>query len=436
MRRPAAGRFSGSRRAFAPLGLFLLLASRTIAAPGGDSIEAAKAKARSLIARASEAFERGRYPESAACYLEAYDTLEASALHPKPELLYNAGLAFENIGECDRVVELFGRFLKAQPSGSSEDLLARLERARECAPEVVIQTEPSGAEVTIDGQPRGVSPLTVNLRAGGHTIVAVRSEYKTYEGAFAVEAGKPLAISRRLEPLVGIGRVALDVPREVRVVIDDVEVARGPYRGIREITEGVHRLRAEAPGCAPEEITIDVPPAGEALSLLVESPCHGRSISGVPPPSSSSEPTTAAGAPTGGSSQPTPPGLLIETAGGEGEGSDSLVWVTASLGGAALAGGVLLGALSERAADRRDEIIRAEPDEDARDGARARRADDDAFALSVASGATLAAAAAFLIVASAIVFFSPSSEDALAGRLDGGSFPVLGADGVGWLETW
>jgi PEGA domain len=52
-----------------------------------------------------------------------------------------------------------------------------------------IATEPSGARVSIDGEPRGVSPLTVsNLKVGDH-VVTVRNSLQTVNRTVAVGEG-------------------------------------------------------------------------------------------------------------------------------------------------------------------------------------------------------------------------------------------------------
>src|SRR5262249_29738636 len=139
--------------------------------PGSIELkEDAKARIRDLIAKADKAFAAARYEEAARAYLEAHGLIEHFKLGKSPELLFNAGLSFERIEACDRVAELFARYLAEKPGASTADLRYRLKKARDCAPEVDVKSNPPKALVEIDNDPRGITPAKLNLRAGAHTL--------------------------------------------------------------------------------------------------------------------------------------------------------------------------------------------------------------------------------------------------------------------------
>src|SRR5205823_741253 len=102
-------------------------------------------------------------------------------LGSKPELLFNAGLSFERLDACDRVAELYARYLALKPQAASADLTYRLNKARECAPEVAVKSDPPKALVTVDGDPRGVTPVKLNLKTGTHTVRLTLEEHEPFE---------------------------------------------------------------------------------------------------------------------------------------------------------------------------------------------------------------------------------------------------------------
>jgi hypothetical protein len=67
---------------------------------------------------------------------------------------------------------------------------------------LILRTEPSGATILIDGQPRGESPLRLeSLEAGQHTLSVAKAGYAPASQAFTVLSGKPSSLSVQLHPL-------------------------------------------------------------------------------------------------------------------------------------------------------------------------------------------------------------------------------------------
>jgi hypothetical protein len=362
------------RSFFLVCALFLLPAS---ALAQGDS----KARARALIAKADKAYEASRYLEAAEAYLEAQALLEKEKLGSKPELYYNAGLAFERAGQCDRTVELFERFLKLRPDRASDDLYARLEKAKNCAPQVVVQSEPVGAEVTIDGAARGKTPVTIHLRSGAHTIVAAAEGYEKHERAFAVEPGKPVALSLKLEPLVKSGRISFDVATQALISIDGEHIAKGPYRGIRVVSAGPHKVMILEPGCRGLEITVDVPAGGEPMAINSPALC-------LPPdgPPGEEKKTT----------ELVTKAPVLEDTGPSNTG----LWISGGVAVAAVVAGTVFTVLSNGAASDRDTML--EQPEDMRDGQAIRRLDNRAFTHSIGAGISFSTAAIGAAVAAVL----------------------------------
>lgn len=169
-------------------------------ARAGARSDAARREARALIERAIRAYRAGKLVDAGELYLEAHRVVADGGLTEKPELLYNAALAFDEAGLCDRAAELYDRFLLARPEALQNEraLARRVQDARACAPEVRVESAPPGASVSIDGAPRGTAPVLLRLRAGRHQLALVLAGHEGAEETFVVQAGQPLRVERAL----------------------------------------------------------------------------------------------------------------------------------------------------------------------------------------------------------------------------------------------
>jgi hypothetical protein len=59
---------------------------------------------------------------------------------------------------------------------------------------IYILTNPSGAEVYIDGMLRGTAPLVIESLTGEHTLKIRKQGYKEYSAEVELSAGKKIAI--------------------------------------------------------------------------------------------------------------------------------------------------------------------------------------------------------------------------------------------------
>src|SRR5262249_52097846 len=106
---------------------------------------------------------------------------------------------------------------------------------------LTVQTRPAGSEVLIDGQPRGVTPLTLSLVSGAHSL-AVRHGADERVVPLTMVAGSDVTQHFEMRPaeqvaLFGAVSVATDPPG-ARVAVD------GKPRGVSPVV--VTDLTAEA----------------------------------------------------------------------------------------------------------------------------------------------------------------------------------------------
>lgn len=160
---------SGSQRRAQRLSLVLALAmltSSTLRAQGA-------ATARS----ASEHFERGYQLAQEGKLEAAIDEFnQAYALKPHPLVLYNLGQAYAASGRAVEAVAALKRYLaEAGPADAHRaQATAMLEHQAQRVGELQLEVSPAGAELSVDGIPVGVAPLTspLELTAGPHGVLA------------------------------------------------------------------------------------------------------------------------------------------------------------------------------------------------------------------------------------------------------------------------
>ena len=94
-----------------------------------------------------------------------------------------------------------------RPSRSIEVTLVPVNRpaapARPAPPVVgslVIESRPTGAEVTLDGRPAGVTPLTIaSVAPGRHTVVITAAGMKPVTSTVVIKAGERARVAASLE---------------------------------------------------------------------------------------------------------------------------------------------------------------------------------------------------------------------------------------------
>jgi tetratricopeptide (TPR) repeat protein len=101
--------------------LAVVLACSGSALAGGGGLAEAKA----AVAEAKKAFDLGKFDAALAKYEEAY------TLHPAPGLLFNLGQCHRQMGNAERALFFFRRYLESKPTGpqaeATKDLIAKLE---------------------------------------------------------------------------------------------------------------------------------------------------------------------------------------------------------------------------------------------------------------------------------------------------------------------
>jgi hypothetical protein len=131
-----------------------------------------------------------------------------------------------------------------------------------------VETRPVGIAVTIDGMPRGVTPLTLDLPAGDHVVELV-TETEHRKIPVTIRAGSDSSQFLEMGGTASATTTELRIrtePLGAAVTVDGGYVGRSPV-SVADLTPGPHtvELKHEA-GSATEQVLIE---AGKTASLFV-----------------------------------------------------------------------------------------------------------------------------------------------------------------------
>ena len=126
--------------------------------------------------------------------------------------------------------------------GAHRDIIANLQRLPDRG-QVTIQTDPSGGDLYVDGNARGVTPLTVNnLFPGRHEILIQKAGYEDYHDVVSVVTDITTGYTEYLVPLPGSGFLSVtSSPEEANVRIDGREAGKTPTT-LQRIGAGNHTV--------------------------------------------------------------------------------------------------------------------------------------------------------------------------------------------------
>jgi TonB family protein len=139
-----------------------------------------------------------------------------------------------------------------------------------------ITTRPTGAEITINGEPRGSAPFEGRLPLGLYDVQIALNGYETQARTVDLTAAKPKSdLDLTLERSAPQATTALvditSTPTGAAVSVDGVAVGTTPLRGV-ELTPGERHLELGKPGytavsrtvkvAAGRRVTVDVTLAG------------------------------------------------------------------------------------------------------------------------------------------------------------------------------
>ncbi|HEX4449639.1 MAG TPA: PEGA domain-containing protein [Kofleriaceae bacterium] len=196
-----------------------------------------------------DADRAGHYEAAIGHYQRANDAL------PHPFNLYNIAVDYERLGNLRQAAEWYQHYLDAAPSSPDRDRVTRTiaDLVHRDSP-VSIRTFPDGAQVTIDQQPAGVTPLTTKLPGGTHHV-AVDLDAQHAEKDLDLGYGEPADVAFTLGGQAGTLTVG-GAPLGAYVAVDNITI--GILPATTQISAGMHTVRVTASGFAPFESTANI----------------------------------------------------------------------------------------------------------------------------------------------------------------------------------
>jgi tetratricopeptide (TPR) repeat protein len=164
--------------------LFLLLLLSPAVARAADAVpsgsDATTSESRRADAKAR--YEQGAAAYSAGRFKDAVDLfLEADSLAPSAPLSFNIARAYEKLGDDSGALRWYRDYLRRAPEAANgKEVRAAVDNledrlSRKGVQQLTVMSTPSGATVTVDERPVGVTPWTGDLLPGRHRLgVALR----------------------------------------------------------------------------------------------------------------------------------------------------------------------------------------------------------------------------------------------------------------------
>jgi tetratricopeptide (TPR) repeat protein len=172
--------------------------------PGAANNTVNPAPARQL---AKAKYEQGVEAYRAERYADAVRSfLEADAISPSAVLSYNIARAYEKLADEAQTLRWYRNYLRLNPQASNAVEVQGYVRALSAAlakkgiQQVSVLSSPTGATVAIDGNPLGVTPLTVELPPGAHTALLSLRGYLDAPSDFTLPPASPIDVSVTLRP--------------------------------------------------------------------------------------------------------------------------------------------------------------------------------------------------------------------------------------------
>lgn len=203
---------------------------------------------------------------------------EAKGVGPQPQMKWRRATPIVALCAVMLLPELMGLTLHTPERRASAPWLINAipevgaatahaqRRRRRVRASIEISTDVGGAEVFIDGEPVGITPLEgpIPVSPGEHVVKISRRGYTEFLETFTVPRGRrPFLVEAILIPVNGIFRIET-APTGARVVIDGRFLGETPFDG--DIPEGTRQVEIGLPGHQLHSQTIDVV-GGETYDL-------------------------------------------------------------------------------------------------------------------------------------------------------------------------
>ncbi|MBK6812797.1 MAG: PEGA domain-containing protein [Sandaracinaceae bacterium] len=188
--------------------------------------------------------------------------LWSNRIAPNPRVGFNVALCFLQLGDLENAYSYFSEYMTSDDSaeGAEErrtEAARYLNDMRSAVALVVVSSEPAGATLYVDTEEHGaygLSPRTLALPVGEHTLTFVASGYERVTQTVVLERGRSVEVHAVLSQIVGTVRFEAIAPtplvlRDVREQVVLEATAPSEHRlppGVYTVTGGNERHRVES----------------------------------------------------------------------------------------------------------------------------------------------------------------------------------------------
>lgn len=186
------------------------------AAPSAEAVaEARRSEAKAKFEAGVTAFGERRYADAVKSFVEA------DALLPSAPLSFNIARSFERLDNAAAALRWYRDYLRRSPqAANAEDVRTRIaEHAATLAArgvqQVTVLTTPDGAALSVDEQPAGLTPVTLEVAPGRHRVTLHLDGYVDQTADFELEGLTPrdLVITLAVAPSAVQNSAAPSAPR-------------------------------------------------------------------------------------------------------------------------------------------------------------------------------------------------------------------------------
>jgi hypothetical protein len=216
-----------------------------------------------LSGEAKAAYEAGKLLYGDGDYAGAFVKLQAAYdLTQDPRLLWNMAACEKGLRHYAKVVVLVRKYLASSGDTvatddrkEAQDLLSAIESF---TIGLSIAVSEPGAQVSIDGEPVGTTPLPgpVTVDIGTRSIEVKKAGFLPFTQSVPVGGSREAELTVKLAPEVHQGDLSVNAPRGAAISIDGKRVGAG--RVVATLGSGGHTLRVEAPGMRPYQSEVVV----------------------------------------------------------------------------------------------------------------------------------------------------------------------------------
>ena len=259
------------------MGLYIstTLWGAVLAAPSNTSMAAVQKEA-------LQAYKSREYTKASKLFKQLYRETK------KPIYLFNHGLCEYLSQNTEPARSALEEFIRIGAPGSTKDkaqsLLEQLGKAvSDEKVEVVVKSEPSGANVFLDersGGMLGQTPFTLRLKPGSYVLIVDKAGFESTNRPVVVAEGARRELNFQLFPTDQMGAVKFLISEiDADVMVNKRRVGRSPMRELVRLPQGPHEIIVMKPGYSTWRKRVTVT-SGKTNELQVDLILEGALLAG------------------------------------------------------------------------------------------------------------------------------------------------------------